>query len=304
MAVPEPSADEQFYHLSDYERGFLKIETGIQDEEALKDHVMAMAKAALEVCRVICLFAAVEDVQVYPYPCIRRLGFIRLKMTRNPEAYEHVLNLGKTVPGAILIELGCCFGNDVRQIARAGLPVREHSCVGSPWRFASGTSAKSSTSTHRPRSKARSSPATSTTPTFSLLPMLAAPPTTPAPALKSLTSLNPLHGHVSAIHTGSFFHLFSEETQLEIARKFAGILSPRAGSMVFGCHGSQPTKGFMRASGTNRIFCHSVESWTEMWEDVFGGKDKVEVKAWMTNSGKVLNPDTDFWMLYWSVKRL
>ncbi|KAF7297615.1 hypothetical protein MKEN_01384500 [Mycena kentingensis (nom. inval.)] len=288
MTMPEPSADEQFYHLSDSERAFLKIETGIHNEDELKEHVMSMAKAAMA---------------VHPYPCIRRLGFIRLKMTRNPEAYEHVLNLGRTVPGAILIELGCCFGNDVRQIARAGFPsenILASDLRGGFWDVSQKLYANPPT----PFKGAFLAGDVNDPEFLSILPQLESPPTEPAPALKSLTSLNPLHGHVSAIHTGSFFHLFNFEVQLEVARKFAGILSPRPGSIIFGCHGSFPTKGIVRASGTNKMYCHSVESWTEMWEGVFSGKDKVEIKAWMTNSGKVLNPETDFWMLYWSVKRL
>ncbi|KAJ7639311.1 hypothetical protein FB45DRAFT_977155 [Roridomyces roridus] len=279
---------EDFYRLDEHELSFLKGATGITDDDALKKHIFEMRDVALK---------------VYPYPCIKRLGFIRLKMPKNPEAYEHVLNLGKNDPNAILIELGCCLGNDVRNIAAAGFP--SQNILASDLR--SGFWDVSNQLYCNPTGDFKGSfiPGDALDPEFlDLLPQLTEAPPPPPPVLSTLTSFNPLHGYVSAIHTGSFFHLFSEEHQLFIARKFAGLLSPKAGSMIFGCHGSQPTKGFMRASGSNQIFCHTPESWEEMWTTQVFKPGQVEVKAWLKNSGKVLNNETDFWMLYWSVKRL
>ncbi|KAJ6537692.1 hypothetical protein B0H19DRAFT_1213596 [Mycena capillaripes] len=279
---------DQFYVLQPEELSFLKKETGIHDDDELKAHVMAMQKAALE---------------VYPYPCIRRLGFIRLKMPKNRAAYEHVLNLGKTIPGAILVEVGCCLGNDARNIANDGFPaeniiasdLREdfwtvsHKLYRNPPKEFAGTFI----------------PGDVLDPEFlDLMPILNEVPEGAAPDLRSLEALNLLHGRVSVIHTGSFFHLFPQEKQLEIARKFAGLLSPRSGSMIFGCHGGLPTKGYMLGSRENQIFCHSPESWKEMWEEQVFERGTVEIQAYLKNSGKVLNPTTDFWMLYWSVKRL
>jgi len=101
-----------------------------------------------------------------------------------------------------------------------------------------------------------------------MAPPLDAPPEASAPALSSLTTLTPLHGHVSVIHTSSFFHLFSEEKQLELARKLAGLLSPLPGSMIFGLHSRQAEKGLRTESSELRtgdyMFCHSDESWKEL----------------------------------------
>ncbi|KAI0278205.1 hypothetical protein BGY98DRAFT_1096883 [Russula aff. rugulosa BPL654] len=49
------------------------------------------------------------------------------------------------------------------------------------------------------------------------------PPSGSVPDLRSLTSLNPLRGRVFAIHASSFFHSFSEEKQLHLARALAGL---------------------------------------------------------------------------------
>lgn len=90
-------------------------------------------------------------------------------------------------------------------------------------------------------------------------------PTTPAPILRTLTSLTPLKGHVSAIHTSSFFHLFSEPLQRLVAERLASLLSPEPGSMIFGAHIGLPEKGLRPSPRGSSMFCHSPESWREMW---------------------------------------
>ncbi|KAJ7801675.1 hypothetical protein B0H13DRAFT_2389943 [Mycena leptocephala] len=45
-----------------------------------------------------------------------------------------------------------------------------------------------------------------------------------------------------------------EEQQLELARKLAGLLSARPGSIIFGSHGTQLTKGYSSSWGDNHIF--------------------------------------------------
>lgn len=101
----------------------------------------------------------------------------------------------------------------------------------------------------------------------------------PAPDLHSLTSLNPLRGRVSAIHASSFFHLFGEEKQLYLARALAGLLSPEPGSMIFGLHIGAAEKGFTLLGGDHRMFCHSPETWVQMWDGVVFEKGVVIVQT-------------------------
>ena len=99
-------------------------------------------------------------------------------------------------------------------------------------------------------------------------------------ALSSVRSLNVLHGHVSAISTGAFFHLFTFDQQLHIARLLAGLLSPIPGSMLIGVQGGLATKGLWTPGQGTQMHGHSPHSWREMWEDIFAEADaKVEVKA-------------------------
>lgn len=140
---------------------------------------------------------------------------------------------------------------------------------------------------------------------------LESPPTSPRPDLKTLTSFNPLRGHVSALYTGAFFHLFPEATQTQIAHKFAGLLSPEPGSMFFGEHGGRPEKGFWTPTGHDyKMFCHSPDSWRELWEGIFG-KGKVEVKAKLRNEiggvdyfGTYPGNKDQYQVMEWSITRL
>jgi hypothetical protein len=134
-------------------------------------------------------------------------------------------------------------------------------------------------------------------------------PNTPRPNLLALSSLTPLQGHVSAIHASAFFHLFEEETQLQIARRLATLLSPAPGSVIFGSHGGLPTKGqrHEHMSGmTTTMFCHSPQSWQELWDgQVFAkGTVKVEVDLQMSNRSDLALKETPFYWLVWSITRI
>jgi hypothetical protein len=133
------------------------------------------------------------------------------------------------------------------------------------------------------------------------------PPSAPRPDLKELTtSLNPLRGHVSAIHAAALFHLFSEEQQLHLARALAGLLSPEPGSIIFGEHVTQPVTGRHRMSDDklDTMFTYNPESWESLWKGIFEeGTVRVE-----TVMREVSKPDftrvDHFYRLSWSVTRL
>jgi hypothetical protein len=63
----------------------------------------------------------------------------RIKIDKFKPAYQHVLDLGRNVPGALLLDVGCCcayllcfktqitqytVGNDLRKLASDGFPVK------------------------------------------------------------------------------------------------------------------------------------------------------------------------------------
>ena len=151
-------------------------------------------------------------------------------------------------------------------------------------------------------------------------PALAHAPGSPGmPPLKLLTSLNPLRGHVSAIHAGAFFHLFSKDRQTVLARSLASLLSSAPGSMIVGWQAGAPHKGVRvitqapdhtpRAASQIPVlsvsqFCHSPESWVELWDGQVFERGSVKVETNLVRPENVPEGVYDYYTLCWSVTRL
>ncbi|KZT65213.1 hypothetical protein DAEQUDRAFT_769060 [Daedalea quercina L-15889] len=264
---------------------FFKNWTGLQDEEALKQHIFK------------------------PYTCIRWFTFTELQLSKLP-AYGHLMKLGREREGAIFLEIGCCFGNDVRKAIADGYPLKN--CIVSdiePGLWDHGyTLFKDTAETFTVPIVAGDSLDS----TFlEVVPPFTAPPQSPAPALSSVTRLSELHGHVSAIHLSAVFHLFNEEKQLHLAHALAGLLSPVPGSMILGWHVGLHEKGTVQAlqrrDGTFiELFAHSPQSWTELWDGVVFPKGTVRVEAGLIEleGGEPRPEGVEYWKLVWSVTRL
>ncbi|KAH9481460.1 Methyltransferase adrK [Psilocybe cubensis] len=273
-----PSLDPSRYSLEEDERQFFALLTGINDEEELKKHILAVQEKAY---------------QVYGYPCIRRFSFAKLKIARLP-GYPKALKLLEQRKDPILLDIGCCFGNDARKAVVDGWPAEN--VVASDlrpefWNF--GHELFKSTPKSFPATFIAGdvfSPATldisdtQPSPNSNSTTEVKQPP--PIHPLRDLTSLTPLKHRLSAIHASSFFHLFPEDSQRELARRLAFLLLPEKVA--------RPEKGFRFETvrkdndGTavaseirlRAMFCHSPESWKKLWEeDIFGPHQDVKVKV-------------------------
>jgi len=298
-----PELDRSILVLTPDEEAFLKSKTRIADTDKLKEHIFAVQE---------------EAYKVFPFPCIWRFSFVGFKAARLP-IYKYVLELGRERSDAIYLDVGCCVGNDLRKVIDDGYPI--HNVIATdkthgfwdighklffstpesfPVKFIAGDIFDPA---HLALVVDEDDNLTSTNPISSQ----------PPESLQSLTSLNPLRGHVSVIYASAFFHLFDEERQFELARLFAGLLDPRPGSTMFGAHVALPEKG-TRTDSLFRVnpgmFCHSPESWIEMWEDerVFGkGVVKVDARLHeVSRPARVIGTDKSkrFYLLIWSVVRL
>ncbi|KAJ7457367.1 hypothetical protein FB451DRAFT_593756 [Mycena latifolia] len=276
--------DESFYKAEEVE--FIREKSGIQDPEALKKHVLALQQKAYS---------------LYNYACIRNLDFVLSRISTLP-AYQDVLALGREREGAILLDLGCCLGTDIRKVASDGFPLQN--LIASdihPEFWTMGHELFRSTPeifpvTFLAGDALNSNFLESSKPIVALSEVIGS-----APPLRSLTCLTPLRGHVAAIHVSFFFHLFLEPEQLELARALAGLLSPAHGSVIFGCHVGLWEKGFKEYSGRySPIFCHSPNSWREMWEELCP-EGRIKIDARLRRS--VCHPP-DLDILEWSVTRV
>jgi hypothetical protein len=306
--------NESLYKLDADEKAFFKEQTGIVDDEELKRHIIRVQR---------------EAYAVFPYPCIYLFDFTRLvfvsyynhRMELSERcfrlnifrltAYPKVLELGRTRAQPILLDIGCCFGNGLRKAVADGYPA--NACIGSDLR---------SEFWDLGYRLFQDSPSTFTASFVggnALEPTMLAPdapfPETVVETAMPLDlstisgkgSLNPLHGRVSVIHASAFFHLFSEEQQARLARALAPLLSPEPGSMLLGSHGGLPKKGIRPDALGGDMFCHSPESWTQLWEDVFG-KGKVKVDTNLVEYDRATGRDrlgeVPWLTLEWSVVRL
>ena len=138
-----------------------------------------------------------------------------------------------------------------------------------------------------------------------IVPPFDEPPSTERPDLSTLTSLNPLAGRCAVIYAANFFHLFSEENQLHLAKALAGLLSPQPGSMICGEHAGNVQKGIFHQEYAGRqfdLFEHCPESWSAIWNgEVFpSGSVRVDTKLEQVERGTV----HVYYRLQWSVTRL
>ena len=123
------SLDASFYKPSAQEVEFFKNQTGIQEDEELKDHIITVQKEAwavgssyfcvvyltliLNLGQTVPLHSCFQFHQVYKLiytiPSVVKAVY-RLGITLHP-LYKDLLKLGKERPGAIFLELGCCCKN-------------------------------------------------------------------------------------------------------------------------------------------------------------------------------------------------
>ncbi|KAF9061466.1 hypothetical protein BDP27DRAFT_1385368 [Rhodocollybia butyracea] len=252
------SLEEQYYNLDVEEHEFFKRETGIEDEEKLKEHIIAVQTKAYS---------------IYRYPCIRMFEFARLKIARLP-AYSDLLKLGRERKHPILLDLGCCFGNDTRKAIQDGYPsesVLATDLHGDFWQLGHEMFRSSQQSF-------------------------------PVPFLE---------GNILDKSFLDTLPPFTKESPPSTPYLLPVLLSPEPGSMIFGVHGSRREKGFWHPTGSERyMFCHSPDSWKDLWEGLFG-KGSVEVKAQLRKEiggddlfGTYPGNKDPYHVMEWSVTRL
>ncbi|KAG1750165.1 hypothetical protein EDB19DRAFT_1678657 [Suillus lakei] len=281
--IPPFPLDDSLYCLDPKEIAFFRRQTDIQDEGALKTHIIDVQK---------------EAYKVAPYACIRGFDFLHPNMSKL-HIYDHILKRGSE--GAILLDIGSCLGVDVRKAVEDGFPA--HNIIASDIKEAfSELGRKLFKSSSEP---ILFIPGDVFDPTFlSITPPASSVPEGAMPDIQTLQSLTDLHGRVGVIHASKLFHLFDEEKQLELARALGGLLSCEPGSIICGTHTIALEKGVVRHTvlGVDiSYFCHSQESWTSLWDGVVfeKGQVKLETRTSTHDVGGV-----PFCLLHWSVTRL
>ncbi|KAF7791684.1 hypothetical protein EIP86_002707 [Pleurotus ostreatoroseus] len=282
---PRP-LDETLYSLDEDEIQLLKSKTGITNDDELRKHVMKV----------------------------------------QADIYAALLRLGQERPGALFLDMACCVGNDVRKAIADGFPMNQALASDlHPGKSAFTTPPKTNwpyimtiiefwAAGHQLFNTTQETfpvpfiPGDAFDPAFlKPSPIPGVKPSEPLPPLATLTSLTPLIGRLSAVHASSFFHLFPEDKQLQLARLLAPLLSPEPGSMLFGAHGGLSQKGLRERQNSHGVpmFCHSPESWKDLWETQIFSPGQVRVDAFLQQRiRKDLPAESRSFFLVWSVTRL
>ncbi|KAG2055204.1 hypothetical protein BDR06DRAFT_1046346, partial [Suillus hirtellus] len=100
--------DTSLHSLSSEQAEFFKAQTGIDDDEDLKRHILEVQAKAY---------------QASHSQWTSNITFLRLNLSNLP-VYEHILELGRKRPDAVLLDIGCCFGTDARKAAADGFPAK------------------------------------------------------------------------------------------------------------------------------------------------------------------------------------
>ncbi|KAJ9249617.1 hypothetical protein DTO207G8_6591 [Paecilomyces variotii] len=219
---------------------------------------------------------------IFPYPCIGMFRFLDLSIPTSPYYNEVIERLRA---GEIFLDLGCCFGQELRQLAFDGAP--SENLYGSDLRL---DFMELGYDLFLDKDKLKSR-------------FIASDIFDPASAL-----LKELSGKVDIIHTGSFFHLFDWDQQVAIAKQAVSILRHRPGSLIVGRQvGHVEAKEDPRRSGAGLRYKHNPESWQKLWDQVgseTGSKWKVEAYAEPFNHGMRLVHDEGTIRLRFAVRRL
>ena len=184
---------------------------------------------------------------IFPYPCIGRFHFLDLSVSLHP-SYSRILSTLKD-PNShhTLLDLGCCFAQDIRKLIYDGVPSeRLYACDLEQTFIDLGYELFADRRTCK-------------THFFT------------ADVLKEGGTLDNIEGNIDAIYTGSFLHLFNWEDQVKICKRIVKTLKPQKGSIVFGRQtgniNGQVTEGAInKISGSGEIWKHSVESFHMMWD--------------------------------------
>lgn len=214
--------------------------------------------------------------QIHPYPCIGQFRFLDLSISLHP-SYALVLNrlTSKNQPQTLL-DLGCCFGQDIRKLVADGAPSSSlYGCDLRPDFFELGYDLFLDRETLQSK--------------FLAGDVFAA---AEEDGGKELAKLD---GRLDVVHAASFLHLFSWEEQVRACARIVRLLKPVEGSMLLGRQVGSGVPGETqdRVRPSLSRYRHDEESFKKMWKEV-GEKTRtrwrVEVESLMVKGGSFASP--------------
>ncbi|KAL5120860.1 hypothetical protein ACEQ8H_001341 [Pleosporales sp. CAS-2024a] len=177
---------------------------------------------------------------ILPYPCIGVFRFLDFPACLSP-VYGEVLQRVKA--GETFLDLGCCFGQDIRKLVYDGAPCNQIIGADSESRF---IDLGYDLFLDRQKLKAAR---------FRTGDVFAE------------DFLADLRGQIDIIFVGSFLHLFTFDQQKTIVSQLCKLLRKRQGSLVFGRHmATEEIGGVLRKNALGwDLYHHSPETIRQLW---------------------------------------
>lgn len=183
-----------------------------------------------------------------PYACIGTLRFLNLSLSKHP-LYPTILSrLSSPRSNQTLLDLGCCFGQDIRKLVYDGAPSSNLHGIDIDAAFI-----ELGYDLFLDRNTLES--------TFSTADLFHQP---------STDLLNKIGGGVDILNAASFYHLFNWEQQAHLAKNVIKLLKPVKGAMLIGRQVGSTKPGEypqMKRDGTT-TYWHDVASWERLWKEI------------------------------------
>lgn len=180
--------------------------------------------------------------ELFQYPCIGKYTFLDFSIGQADE-YADVLRRVKT--GDKLLDLGCCFGQDVRKIVYDGAPAENVTATELEQGFIDmGYELFKDRDTLASRFVAGD--------------------------FFAMDEAKLQEGSFDIVHSASFYHLFNWDEQVEVVAKTVRLLKQKPGSMIFGRqYGVDEARDFKHPSTrSGSVWQHNVESFGKLAKDV------------------------------------
>ncbi|KAH6722067.1 hypothetical protein BKA61DRAFT_701140 [Leptodontidium sp. MPI-SDFR-AT-0119] len=214
-----------FPGLTDVQKDLLENYSGLKPE-VITSHVLSIRDKAWD---------------VHPLPCIGQFRFIDFSLSRST-SYPRVLELLKS--GGKLLDLGCCFGQDLRKLVHDGAPAS--SLYGADLR---SEFIDLGYDLFLDRNRIGVQFLT-------------------ADIFDPNSSLKQLDGQMSVVYIGLLLHLFDWEGQRKACERIVGFLKPEKGVLVLGQQVGSLVACDVMSGGERKVTRHDLASFEKLWKEV------------------------------------
>ncbi|KAI1501345.1 hypothetical protein F5X99DRAFT_382958 [Biscogniauxia marginata] len=188
---------------------------------------------------------------IYPHVFIGHFRFLSFGFTSDPSYRAALRRLLLPKTAASFLDLGCCVGQILRQLAYDGVDSTKLYGIDVEPRFLD-----LGYDLFRDKGKLKAT-------------LIVGDLLKHGEVGVQDEGLGALDGRMSIVHATSFFHLFAWEDQLRAATRIVRFLDPGDPDvMIFGRHVGTTIPGERKGPDGDRRYLHDKETWQKLWDDV------------------------------------